>query len=220
MIETTIRDPEKQETLRADSQGRVNLGIQYAGKTVEIVVAGSREEESDASSLQQTIGDRPMDEYERQGMLFIRLFGVDQAFLIDDHSATVDGEEVQPDTVGLGDVDWSQGYLLDQGNISRFEFDQDAEEQFAFRDELTAEPADVTLDESGYGEPVYCFENSDGETSAILEEYVEAIQQIFGYNPTEELSNVGVHPTEAPNPVIFRNPVNGSYIGVAPRIPE
>lgn len=220
MIETTIRDPEKHETLRADSQGRVNLGIQYAGRTVEVVVAESTEEESEASSLQQTIGDRPMKEYERQGMLFIRLFGIDQAFLTDNHSATVDGGEVQSDTVGLADVDWSQGYLLDQGNVSRFEFDQDAEEQFAFRDELTAEPADVALDESGYGESVYCFENSDGETSAILQEYVGAIQQIFGYDPTEELSNVGIHPTEAPNPVIFRNPLTESYIGVAPRIPE
>ena len=220
MIETTIRDPEKHETLRADSQGRVNLGIKYAGRTVEVVVAESTEEESEASSLQQTIGDRPMEGYERQGMLFIRLFGIDQAFLTSNHSATVDGGEVQSDTVGLADVDWSQGYLLDQGNVSRFEFDEDAEERFAFRDELTAEPTDVTLDESGYGEPVYCFENSDGETSAVLEEYVGAVQQVFGYDPTEELSNVGVHPTEAPNPVIFRNPINESYIGVAPRIPE
>lgn len=220
MIETTIRDPEKHETLRADSQGRVNLGVQYAGRTVEIVVAESADEESEASSLQQTIGDRPMEEYERQGMLFIRLFGIDQAFLVDDHSATVDGGEVQADTVGLADVDWSQGYLLDQRNVSRFHFDQDAEEQFAFGDELTAEPAAVTFDESSYGDPVYCFENANGEKSAIFEEYVEHIQRIFGYDPTEELSNVGIHPDEAPHPVMFRNPTSEGYIGIAPRVPE
>lgn len=220
MIETTIRDPEKHETLRADSQGRINLGVQYAGRTVEVVVANSTEDASDASSLQQTIGDRPMEEYERQGMLFIRLFGVDRTFLVDDHNVTIDGGDVQAETVGLNDVDWSRGFLLDQRNVARFDFDESADEQFAFSNELTAEPVDVTLDEDGYGEPVYCFENEDGGTSAILQAYVEHVQRIFGYDPTVELSNVGIHPETAPQPVMFRNPANDGYIGIAPRVSE
>lgn len=220
MIETTIRDPEKHETIRADSQGRVNLGVKYAGRTVEIVVVESRGEQSNVSGLQQTIGDRPMEEHERWGMLFIRLFGIDQSFLVEDHDAVIDENEVQSDTVGLSDVDWSKGYLLDQNNISRFEFEQDAEEQFAFSDELTAEPIDVTLDESNYGDTVYCFENENEGTSAVLGEYITYIQRIFGYDPTKELSNVRVHPDEAPRPVMFRNPVSESYIAIAPRVAD
>ena len=220
MIETMIRDPEKHETLRADSQGRINLGIQYAGRTVEVVVANSMEETSDASGLQQTIGDRPMEEHERQGILFVRLFGVDRTFLVEDHNATVDDGGVQAETVGLGDVDWSQGYLLDQRNVARFDFDEDADEQFAFGNELTAEPVDVTLDESSYGEPVYCFENEDGGTSAVLQAYVEHVQRIFDYDPTEELSKVGIHPDTAPQPVMFRSPTSDGYIGIAPRVSE
>jgi hypothetical protein len=43
MIETTIRNPEKHETVRADSQGRVSLGVEYADHDVEIVVVDAEE---------------------------------------------------------------------------------------------------------------------------------------------------------------------------------
>ncbi|WP_277553036.1 hypothetical protein [Halobaculum limi] len=218
MIETTIRDPEKHETLKADSQGRVNLGVAYAGRTVEIIVAASNDERSDSTSLQQTIGDRPMNEYERQGMLFVRLFGIDQSFLVDDHDAVVTDTRVEPETVGLADVDWSEGYLLDSSNVTRFEFEQSADEAYAFGDELTAEPVDVTLDESTYDEAVYCFENDDGGTSAVLGEYVKHVQRIFGYDPTKDRSSVRLHPDEAPRPVMFRDPSSDRYIAIAPRV--
>lgn len=220
MIETTIRDPEKHETLTADSQGRINLGVKYADRTVEVVVADSTDDRAEVAGLQQTIGDRPMEEYERQGMLFIRLFGIDQSFLTEDHDAVVTDNEVQPDTVGLSDVDWSKGYLLDASNVTRFEFDREADEQFAFSDELIAEPVDVTLDNGNYGDPVYCFENERGDTSAVLGEYVSHIQRVFGYDPTKTLSNVRVHPDEAPRPVMFRDPSGDGYIAIAPRVPD
>ncbi|AFK18799.1 hypothetical protein E6P09_08445 [Haloferax mediterranei ATCC 33500] len=220
MIETTIRDPEKHETLRADSQGRVNLGVQYAGRVVEIVVAESTEEQSDAVGLQQVIGDRPMEEHERQGMLFVRLFGIDRSFLTEDADVTTDDDGVRSDTVGLSDVDWTEGYLIDHKNVARFEFDQDAEEQFPFKEEITAEPVDITLEEDEYDEPVYSYENANGGTSAVSEALVTNVKRIFGYDPSEELSNVRVHPEEAPRPVMFRDPTGERYIAIAPRVPE
>ncbi|WP_435359801.1 hypothetical protein [Haloarchaeobius sp. DFWS5] len=220
MIETTIRDPEKHETLRADSQGRINLGVQYAGRTVEIVVAESRTADSETTEVQQTIGDRPMAEHERQGMLFVRLLGLDQTFLTGDHSAVVDENDVDAETVGLSDVDWSKGYLLDAKNVARFEFDPDSEEQFPFGEEITAEPVEVSADKGESGVPVYRFENEAGGVSTVATEYVESVQRIFGYDPTEELSNVRVHSGDAPHPVVFRNPTTDGYIAVAPRVSE
>lgn len=220
MIETTIRDPEKLETLRADSQGRINLGVEYAGRTVEVVVAESDQGESDVTALQQTIGDRPMEEHERQGMLFIRLFGIDRSFLVEDHDVVIEENQVQPTTVSLSDVDWSKGYLLDRENVSRFEFDRDAEKQFAFTEHLTADPVAVTLDESSYDDPVYRFKNDNEGTSDVMKEYVAHVERIFGYDPTEELANVRMHPGEEPRPVLFQNPGSENYIAIAPQVPE
>ncbi|UVE49269.1 hypothetical protein KU306_10060 [Haloferax larsenii] len=223
MIETTIRNPEKHETLKADSQGRVNLGVKYAGRVVEIVVADSEEEQSETIGLQQVIGDRPMEDHERQGMLFVRLFGIDHSLVEDGAEVVADDDDdasVQSDVVGLSDVDWSKGYLLDDENVARFEFDQDADSQFPFSEEITAEPTGVTLDEDTYDDPVYCYENDAGDTSAIAGELVAHVKRIFGYDPTEELSNVRVHPDHAPRPVMFRDPDSERYIAIAPRVPE
>jgi hypothetical protein len=221
MIETTIQNPEKHETLTADSQGRVSLGIEYAAHDVEIVVVDSEEHEPDEDSLQQTIGDRPMNEHERKGMLFVRSFGISRRFLKDDHTAeTTEDGNVEADSVAPIDVNWSYGFLHDPGNVARFEFDTGAGDgQFSYTDKLTAEPAGVTTDENE-GDPVYRYENDAGEASAIAQELAEKVGQMFGYDPAEDLSNVRVDPDEAPTPVMFRDPESDTYVAIAPRVNE
>lgn len=220
MVETTIQDPEKLETLTADSQGRVNLGVKYAGRKVEIIVADSEEPQPKKTGIQQAIGDRPMQKYERQGMLFVRSFGIDPTFLKEDYDAATDSDGIDPKTVSPSDVDWSDGFLVDPKNVARFQFDDDAEErQFAFSDKLTTEPGNVRQDDENYGAPVYCYVNDHGDESAVLKKFVENVRRVFGYDH-DELSNIRVDPEEGPNPVMFRDPNGHSYIAIGPRIPE
>lgn len=54
----------------------------------------------------------------------------------------------------------------------------------------------------------------------MSEALVTNVKRIFGYDPSEELSNVRVHPEEAPRPVMFRDPTGERYIAIAPRVPE
>jgi hypothetical protein len=221
VIETTIRDPEKHETVTADSQGRVNLGVDYAAHEVELVVVESRAHRPEETGLQETIGDRPMTEAERAGMRFVRSFGLAQRFLKDDHAAeATDDGGVDPERVVPTDVDWSRGFLVDPDNVARFAFEADApEEQFSFSDRLTEEPASVEADEIE-GERVFRFENAAGGSSAVLDEYVAHVERLFGYDPTEEPSHVRVAPDAAPRPVLFRDPERALSVAVAPRVEE
>ena len=84
----------------------------------------------------------------------------------------------------------------------------------------SSEPADVTLDEDIDGEPVYRFENEDGDTSAVRADYLKHIQRIFEYDPTKDLSAVRIHPHEAPQPVMFRNRSGDGYIAIAPWVAD
>lgn len=221
MIETTIKNPEKHETITADSQGRISLGVEYAAHDVEIVVVKAEEHQHEQTGLQQTIGDRPMNEQERKGMLFVRSYGISSQFLKDENTVeTKDDGTIDLDTVGATDVNWSYGYLVDPKNVARFEFDTGAEEQqFPARQQLTAEPTAVTSDKMD-GTPVYRYENEEGDTSAVLKEWVENVQRVYGYDPTEELSNLRVNPDDAPFPVMFRDPDGETYIAIAPRIDD
>lgn len=218
MIEATIQDPEKLETVRADSQGRINLGVKYAGREVEIVVVESRKCESDESPLQHTIGNRPMTEQERKGMLYIRAFGISPQFLVEDHTAQMTEEDIDVETVAPSDVDWSHGYFVEPKNVARFVFDEDAvTDRPSFSDQFTAEPVDCTEDTID-DTAVYCYENEAGDTSAIGEELANHVEPIFGYDPTETLSNVRVNPEEGPAPVLFTDPESDSYLAIAPRV--
>jgi len=220
MIETTITDPEKHETVTADSQGRISLGVEYAARDVEIVVVDSEVHESEESGIQQTIGAEPMTEHERLGMSFVRSFGVRSEFLKDDHTAAVGDDGVDPETVAPTDVDWSQGYLGDPKNAVRLEFDERGQERgFPFAETLTEEPASVTADEVA-SEAVYSFTNEAGDRSAILAEYVEHVQQLFGYDPAKDSAHVRVNPDDGPNPVLFRDPDSDVYVGIAPWVDE
>jgi len=221
MIETTITNPEKHETVTADSQGRISLGVEYAARDVEIVVVDSDAHEPEESGVQQTIGAEPMTESERAGMSFVRSFGVHREFLKDDHSAEVgDDGAVDAETVTPTDVDWSKGYLSDPKNAVRFEFDEPGrDEGFPFEEALSAEPADVVSDELA-GEAVYAFANDDGDQSTILVDYVESIQRIFGYDPADEPAHVRVDPDDGPAPVLFRDPDSDLYVAIAPWIDE
>lgn len=220
MTELIVQDPEKLETLTADRQGRISLGVKYADRQVKVVVINSEEAQPEKAGVQEAIGDQPMQYYERQGMLFIRTFGISPTFLEEDHDAETDENGIDPETVSPSDVDWSEGFLVDAKNVARFHFDTDAEErQFAFSDRLTEEPASVRENEDDYGEPVYCYVNEKGDESAILKEFVENIRQIFGYS-YDELSHIRVDPDEGPNPVMFRDPNGHSYIAIGPRRPS
>jgi hypothetical protein len=218
VIETTVENPEKHETVRADSQGRVSLGIEYADHDVELVVVDARE--SEAGSVQQAIADRPMEAHERTGMLFVRSFGIDPDSLRADHDAVTGPEGVDPDTVGVSDVDWSAGVIVDRRNVARFTFGGADAGQFPFSDEPTAEPVAVTTGDGGYDEPVYCYENEHGDVSAVAQSFVDDVGRVFGYDPTEELSHVRVHPEEGPYPVLFRDPAGDAHITVAPRVAD
>lgn len=219
MIETTIRDPEKHETLTADSQGRVNLGVEYAGRDVELVVVESREHQPEKTGLQQTI-DRPMTDAERKGMLFVRSFGIAPRFLKDEHGAVTTDEGVDPDSVSPSDVDWSDGYLQDPENVALFAFEEGAaEEQFPFGERLTAEPVAVTAGKTD-GTSVYRYENERGDASAVVQEFVEKVERLFGYDPSDDSSHVRVNPEEGPNPVLFRDPESEAFVAVAPWVSE
>lgn len=221
MIETTIRNPEKHETLTADSQGRVNLGVEYAARDVELVVVESTVREPERTGLQQTIADEPMTAAERKGMLFVRAFGVSPRFLKDEHDAVVEDGRVDPESVAPTDVDWSHGFLQDPKNVARFKFDGEAapEAQFPFEERLTEEPTAVETDEGG-DQPVYRYENDHGDVSGVAQSLVENVERMFGYDPAEELANVRVNPEEAPNPVLFRDPGSDVFVAVAPRVAE
>lgn len=219
MIETTIQNPEKHETLTADSQGRVNLGVEYAGRDVELVVVESREHQPEETGLQQTI-DKPMTESEQKGMLFVRAFGIAPQFLKDEHNAVTTDEGVDPDSVSPSDVNWSYGYLQEPKNVVRFVFEEEAnEEEFPFTERLTAEPVAVTSGKNN-GASVYRYENEEGDTSAIGQEFVEKVEQLFGYDPSDDLSHVRVNPDEGRNPVMFRDPESETFVAIAPRVSE
>jgi hypothetical protein len=221
MIETTIRNPEKLETLRADSQGRINLGVGYAGRVVEIVVAESEQDQSAETGVQQAIGDGPMKEYERKGMLFVRVFGINPRFLKETPNIEFETTSVDPETVRQSNVDWSEGFLIDDRNVARFEFDEAAGGQQApFSEQLVAEPVSVTDDNDTYGDPVYCYANEQGDISAVSQELVEKVQRMFGYDPVDELSNIRVHPDEEAHPVLFRTTTGDMYVAIAPQVAE
>lgn len=221
MIETTIQDPEKLETLRADSQGRINLGVEYAGRVVEIVVAESEQDQSAGTSVQQAIGDGPMKEYERKGMLFVRVFGINPRFLKETPNIESETTSVDPETVRQSNVDWSKGLLIDERNVARFEFDEAAGgKQAPFRDQLVAEPVSVTDDDDTYGDSVYCYANEQGDISAVSQELIEKVQRIFGYDPVEELSNIRVHPDEEAYPVLFHATSGDMNVAIAPQVAE
>lgn len=218
MIEATIQNPERLETVRVDSQGRVNLGVQYAGREVEIVVVESRELESDESPLQQPIGDHPLTEQERKGMIYIRSFGISPRFLVEGHTAVKTEDGVDVETVAPTDVDWSHGFLVEPKNVARFVFDEDAApDRPSFTEKYTAEPVDCTQDSTD-DTTIYRYENEQGDTSAIAEEFVSRVEPIFGYNPTEDLSNVRIDPDQGPAPVLFTDPESDTYLAIAPRV--
>ena len=221
MIETTITEPEKHETLTADSQGRVNLGVEYAQREVELVVVESRERETASGGRQQTIGDAPMTEAERTGMSFVRAFGIGEAFLKDEHTATVGEDGVDPETVAPTDVDWSRGYVRDPKNVAILapEGGADLGGQYPFRDELTADPAGVS-DGTDHDGDVTVFENEDGAGSAIADSMLDNVEQVYGYDPRESLEQVRVHPKEAPTPVLFEAPDGDGFLAVAPRVED
>lgn len=220
MIETSIRNPEKHETVRADGQGRVSLGVEYADHDVEIVVVDAEPSESEGQALQQAIGDRPMTDAERKGMLFVRSFGIDRTCLDEHHDADVGEDGVDATSVGLSDVDWHDDVLVDDENVARFQFDGD-DDPAPYCDEPTAEPVAVeVVDDDAYGVPVYRYENERGDASALSREYVEKVQRIYGYDPTADLSHVRVHPDEGPFPVIFHDPAGETHITIAPRVAD
>jgi hypothetical protein len=221
-VETTIQNPEKHETVTADSQGRVNLGVQYAGRDIELVVVESSEHEPGTAGLQQPI-DQPMTEAERKGMLFVRAFGIAPQSLKDDHDAATTDDGIDPNSVSPSDVDWSNGYLQEPTNVARFVFETEkaetGEDQFAFTEHLTAEPADVTSDKID-GTSVYRYENEHGNGFAIVQEFVERVEQLFGYDSSDDLSHVRVNPEEEPNPVMFRDIESEAFVAIAPRVSE
>jgi len=219
MIETTITNPERHETVTADSQGRVSLGVDYAAHDVEIVVVDSEAHDTETSGVQQTVGAEPMTETERAGMLFVRSFGIDRECLKDDHAADVDEDGVDAGTVAPTDVDWSAGSLSDAENAARFELDDSGPEAVPFEKRLSAEPAAVTAEEMA-GESVSALANDSGDRSAVLTEYVDGVQRVFGYDPTDELAHVRVDPDDGPAPVLFRDPDSDRYIVVAPWVDE
>jgi len=216
MIETTIQDPERHETIRADSQGRINLGVEYAGRSVEVVVVGS-ENPTEGKGVQQTITDRSLPPAERTGMLFVRTFGVAERCLVEDHTATVGEEGVEAETVSPDDVDLA-GTLVDSRNIAQFVPDPDA--AAGVMSDLTAEPVTVEAADDDYAEPVYYYENPAGELSAVAQEYVAKVGRALGYDPTEALENVRVHPENGDHPVRFEDSASDAYIAVAPYIAD
>ena len=221
-VKTSIQNPEKHETVTADSQGRVNLGVQYAGRDVELVVVESSEHEPETVGLQQPI-DQPMTEAEQTGILFARAFGIAPQSLKDDHDAATTDDGIDPNSVSPSDVDWSDGYLQEPANVARFVFETETaetgEDQFAFTEHLTAEPTAVASDTTD-GTSVYRYENERGDASAIVQEFVERVEQLFGYDPSENLSHVRVNPDEGPNPVLFRDPGSEAFVAIAPRVSE
>ena len=219
MVEARIQDPEKLETARADRQGRINLGVEYAGRDVEFVVVESGEPDTDSVPLQQTIGNGPLADYERKGMLFVRAFGLAPRFLTEDHGAVVTDGEVDVETVAPTDVDWSQGVLVEPRNVAQFVFDEEVWDGTSFSERFTAVPVERTEDTIDDTE-VYRYENDEGETSAIAEEFTAPVEPILGYDPTDELSHVRVDPEQGPAPVLFTDPESDAYIAVAPRIDE
>lgn len=221
MIETTIEDPEKLETVRTDDQGRASLGVEFADHEVEVLVVSAEPVQPEEAGFQQTIGERPMSDHERKGMLFVRTFGIDPTCLVADHGAVTGPDGVEAGSVGLSDVDWSDGVLLDERNVARFRFEgTDGDRQFPFSDEPTAEPVGVTADDDSFDTPVFVFENEAGETTAIAQELVENVRQVYDYDPTEELSHVRVHPEEGPYPVLFGDPGGDTHVTIAPWVAD
>lgn len=217
MIEATIQNPEKVETLRTDSQGRVNLGVTFADREVELVVVRSEDLPPAETAIQYTIGDRPMLEHERAGMVFARVFGVNERFLRERDEP--DEGDVGPAQITPTAIDWSEGHLVDPENVALFGFDDGSEPAKEFLELLTAEPARVTRDDVD-DTAVYRFENEHGEGSALAEELVHDVGRVYGYDPAEELSNVRVHPDDAPTPVSFRDPNGETYVAIAPIVSE
>lgn len=219
MIETTIQNPEKHETVTADSQGRVNLGVEYAGRDVELVVVESREHQHEKTGLQETI-DKPMTESEQKGMLFVRAFGIAPKLLKEEHDAVTTDEGIDADSVSPSDVDWSYGYLQEPKNVARFVFEEETnEDQFPFTERLTTEPAAVTSGTDS-GESVYRYENEGGDTSAIAQAFADRVGQLFGYGPSDDLSYIRINPDEGPNPVMFRDPESEMFVAIAPRVSD
>lgn len=219
MIETTVQNPEHLETLRADSQGRVNLGVKFANREITLVVASTEELPAEAVGIQHTIDAGPMMAHQRQGILFARAFGIGREYLRDDHDAAVQDGEVDPETVSAADINWELGRIIDPKNVAQFVFEESTDDhQFSTR--LTAQPASVTRDEDTYESPSYRFENEHGDGSAIASAFVEKVQDVYAYDPTEDLEYVRVAPDEAPMPVFFGAPEADTYIVIAPRVPE
>lgn len=218
-MQVTVDDPEKLETLRADGQGRVSLGVEYAGRAVKVLVAESEAERTEERGAQQIIGGEPMADHERKGMTFVRVFGIDPEYVRGDDRSDSDEEPVDRASVRRADVDWVEGVLIDEDNVARFEFRTgDGEEHFG--DQFTATAVDVEADEDTYGKPVYCYENENGDASAIDQGLVEKVSRVFGYDPLEELSRVRLHPEKADHPVVFEGTGSETRIVIAPRIQD
>ena len=216
MIEATIQNPEKLETLQTDSQGRVNLGVKFANRTVEIVVVNSEELPAEETAIQYTIGDGTAMDHERKGMRFVRTFGISPECLRDDHEAQVREGTVESSTVSPSDVNWSYGSLKDPKNVALFTFDESGEQEF--RDLLTATPTSVDADEDSFDRPAYRFENENGDVSALAQEFVHNVQRVYGYDPITDSANVRVNPDDGPFPVVFRDPDGETYIAIAPMV--
>lgn len=218
-MQVTVDDPEKLETLRADGQGRVSLGVEYAGRAVKVLVAESEAEQSEERGAQQIIGGEPMADHERKGMTFVRVFGIDPEYLSGNDESNTDDDAVDRASVNRSHVDWSEGVVIDEDNVARFEFrTDDGDERFG--DQFTASAEAVEADEDTYGKPVYCYANEDGDVSAIDQGLVEKVSRVFGSDPLEELSRVRLHPEKADHPVVFEDAAGETRIVVAPRIQD
>ena len=219
MIETTVQNPELLETFHTDSQGRVNLGVKFANRKVEVLVVQSEPLTSDDLDIQHTIEDSSRLEYERTGMLFARAFGIARHFLRDpDGEVEIEDGTVQPESIGSHHLDWSTGRLIDHRNVAKFCFDEPEEPDCQLDEMLTAEPVSVTLDDEAFDRPVYRFEHPEDGSSAIAEAFVDHIEEIYGYHPATNPEFVRVHASEAPMPVMFQEPDGETYILVAPRV--
>lgn len=217
MIETTVQNPEKQETLRADSQGRVNLGIDYAGQTVEVIVADASRPGTEGTGIQQSLSDPTLESYKRTAMLFIRSFGISTDHLVDDHNAVIDGDEVDPETVESTDIDWEMGHVGDSKNAARFVWDSEHASSVDIFTELTERPSEVTAVDEEASEPVYVYTNEAGGESALSQRFVDFVQRIYGYGP-DELHHLQMSPETSPCPVKFMHPDGETFIVIAPRI--
>lgn len=166
--------------------------------------------------MTDTPAESNIDEEQYQiGMDFIRAFGVDSDY-IDLKADNISLSDVSLDTISTGDVDWSDGYIVNPDNEAVLSLNGKIPESIPVEPVGYVQPEDVYLLETSAADS-YAYVNSQGSAKVADTDKVRCIEDVFGYG-YDEISNIRIPPGDEPAPIKFESRESNSFVLIAPRI--